>query len=77
MYDIRHSKWSKVRTIYRMNARIVLLERGSGVHTIVRYNAMHRIRCYIGVAPEAMSHRRGVKLISEIRRISVRISYVR
>jgi hypothetical protein len=73
---MRHSKWSKVRTIYRMNARIVLLERGSGVHTIVRYNAMHRIRCYIGVAPEAMSHRRGVRPISETCRIYVWISRV-
>jgi hypothetical protein len=43
--------------------------------------AMHRIRCYIAITPEAMSHRRHVKPISEARhgqtrRISVRISHL-
>jgi hypothetical protein len=76
MYEIHCSKWSKIKTIYRMNARIAILERGPGVHTIVRYNAMHRIRCYTGVTPEAMSHRRGVNPVSETCRIYVWISRV-
>jgi hypothetical protein len=42
---------------------------------------MHRIRCYIAITPEAMSHRRNVKPFSEARHgqtrwISVRISHV-